>query len=181
MVKRYIEDIQTLEWIWYLFTEWSEKCILLESRSHKWNILFLASRDEINIIFMTIFCIFFLLYLVYNYASFSQFFALNGVIHDHALLHINDDIAECVCQNWNHRSRESEKFSKSQQFYYQNFPCNQTMKMNTHTSEVCSRKSTDKAISSNFTHEIQTYIFTCEIQLLYFHMWNITFPNIHYT
>ena len=41
--------------------------------------------------------------------------------------------------NLNHRSmsRESENFSKSRQFYYQNFPCDLIKKMNTHALGFC--------------------------------------------
>ena len=100
-----------------------------------------------------------------------------------------------VGENWNHRSRsrESENFSKSRQFYYQNIPCDLTKKMNTHTLCFCPllRKlqafeilkwakgiQWKKQRTSNFTREIQLifslqwkynflYFHGCEIQLLF--------------
>ena len=52
------------------FIEWSEKCIFHEWRSHEWNIHFLASRDELNGIFMTKIWIFFLLYAISSVPDF---------------------------------------------------------------------------------------------------------------
>ena len=71
------------------FIEWSEKCIFHEWRSHEWNIHFLASRDEINGIFIPKIWIFFLLYTI---LSVTYFFAVNDVIHVRTLHHINDDV-----------------------------------------------------------------------------------------
>ena len=51
---------------------------------------FLASRDEINGIFMEKNWIFFLLYTI---LSATDFFALNDVIYVRTLRHINDDVA----------------------------------------------------------------------------------------
>ena len=52
------------------FIEWSEKIIFHEWRSHEWNIHFLASRDEINGIFIPKIWIFFLLYTILSVTDF---------------------------------------------------------------------------------------------------------------
>ena len=75
------------------FIEWSEKCIFHEWRSHEWNIHFLASRDEINGIFIPKIWIFFLLYTI---LSVTDFFAVNDVIHVRTLRHFNADVASCT-------------------------------------------------------------------------------------
>ena len=74
------------------FIEWSEKCIFHEWRSHEWNIYFLASRDEINGIFMTNIWIFFSLYTI---LSRTDFYALYDVIRGRTLGHINYDVWWC--------------------------------------------------------------------------------------
>ena len=52
------------------FIEWSENCIFHEWRSHEWNIHFLASRDEINGIYIPKNWIFFLLYTILSVTDF---------------------------------------------------------------------------------------------------------------
>ena len=87
-------------------------------------------------------------------------------------------------QNRNHksRSRKSENFSKSWQFNYQNFPCDLTKKMNSHTLWFCPliRKlqafeilkwaqgsQWRKQRTSNFTREIHLYFHCSENTAFY--------------
>ena len=144
------------------------------TRWNKWQIHFV--KNEFS----------FFLYII---LSVTDFFALYDVIHFCTLRHINDDCITCnVGQNWNHmsRSRESENFSKSRQIDYQNFPCNQTKKMNTHTLCFCPlirklqafeilkwaqgsqwRNQRTSNFTPNFTVEKQL-IHHCKIQLFIF-------------
>ena len=67
IICKYIEDIQFFGMnMPFFFIEWSEKCIFHEWRSHEWNIHFLASRDEIDGIFIPKIWIFFLLYTIFK-------------------------------------------------------------------------------------------------------------------
>ena len=173
------------------FIEWSEKYIFHEWRSHEWNIHFLASRDELNGIFIPKNWIFFLLYTLLSVTDFCTKWR-------HTRSHITS-FKWWLCITFNvgktethrSRSRESENFSKSRHNYYQNIPCDLTKKMNTHTLYFCplirklqafeilkwaQESQWRKQRISNFTREIQLifslqwkysflYFHGCEIQL----------------
>ena len=167
------------------FIEWSEKCIFHEWRSHEWNIHFLASRDEINGIFIPKNLIFFLLYTILSVTDFCSKWR-------HTCSHIASyKWWRCIMyndgQNWNHKSwsRKRENFSKSWQFNYQNFPCDLTKKMNTHTLCFCPliRKLQPfeilKWAQGSQWRKQRTSNIISEIQLIFSLQWKYNFWYFH--
>ena len=136
---QYIEDIQMfllnmcfisrVKWTIFIFHEW---------RSHEWNIIIVHFSSEIKDIFNK--NIWNFLFIIYNFKRYRFLYYMTSYTFAQITSYWWWRCIMChVGKNWNHRSksRESENFSKSRQFDYQNIPCDLTKKMNTHTLCFC--------------------------------------------